>query len=646
MKSLSYRPEIDGLRAIAVLSVILYHARINFGNHTFLPGGYLGVDVFFVISGYLITSILYKNLNSNLHRFLVDFYVRRIRRIFPALLFLLFSVTIISVFIFHDFFLETYSKSALSTLFFVSNIYFWSTGEEYAAFSSLYHPLLHTWSLAVEEQFYLIFPFILFFGNKFFKKKLIYLILLSLIVSLIGSQLYGKIYASFNFYSLPSRYWEIALGALIAILNIEYRFYKKNNLILNSNLGLILIIFSFFFYDDNFFHPQIETSLAVIGTSLIIYSDSKSSLAYKFLTSKVLVFIGLISYSLYLWHYSIFSVVRYISPDELNLFIKILLIISTFVISIFSYFFIEKPFRNSKKISKKNLIKITTFIYCFLLFCLFNYLALGGLVKEKKFLNIENNNEKLRVIWREEIIKNKYTNFKKNSKKNILIIGNSHGRDLYNSFNLNKEIFKNYNFAIFDTQIECFLKNINKDYSGKCKYIYKKNDLDVVTKNFYKNFTEANYIIISTEWSFLDVLKLEEEVIPFLKENNKKIIITSNSPRFFFNIKTPFTLLDIKLKNIDIQNFNKQKIKDLGKLHYKSMTTPMIKLNNWLEEISLRNNVKFLRKENFICNQKLEICHIITNEGYKIFWDNSHFTLEGAKYFGKKIHQMNWLKLD
>tara|TARA_A100001015_G_C14903337_1_gene677302 strand:+ start:309 stop:626 length:318 start_codon:yes stop_codon:yes gene_type:complete len=105
-------------------------------------------------------------------------------------------------------------------------------------------------------------------------------------------------------------------------------------------------------------------------------------------------------------------------------------------------------------------------------------------------------------------------------------------------------------------------------------------------------------------------------------------------------------LLDIKLKNIDIQNFNKQKIKDLGKLHYKSMTTPMIKLNNWLEEISLRNNVKFLRKENFICNQKLEICHIITNEGYKIFWDNSHFTLEGAKYFGKKIHQMNWLKLD
>ena len=137
----------------------------------FYQVGYLGVDVFFVITGYLITSILYKNLNSNLHHFLVDFYIRRIRRIFPALLFLLFSVTIISVFIFHDFFLETYSKSAISTLFFVSNIYFWSTGEEYAAFSSLYHPLLHTWSLAVEEQFYLIFPFILFFGNKFFKKK-------------------------------------------------------------------------------------------------------------------------------------------------------------------------------------------------------------------------------------------------------------------------------------------------------------------------------------------------------------------------------------------------------------------------------------------------------------------------------------------
>jgi peptidoglycan/LPS O-acetylase OafA/YrhL len=646
MKSLNYRADIDGLRAIAVLSVIIYHARFSFNDYSFMPGGYLGVDVFFVISGYLITSILYQNINSTLNFFLFDFYIRRIRRIFPALIFLLTIVTIFSSFIFHNFFLETYSKSAISTLFFVSNLFFWSTGEEYAAFSSLYHPLLHTWSLAVEEQFYLIFPLFIFFTHKFFKKKTIYIVFLTFLISIVGSQIYGKTYASFNFYSLPSRYWEIALGSLIAIINVEFKFERKDSFLINSNLGLILILFSFFYYNDNFFHPQIDTSLAVIGTSLIIYSNFKSSVAYKILTSKILVFIGLISYSLYLWHYSIFSIARYISPDEMSFQNKILLIVITFIISIFSYYYIEQPFRNSKKISKKSLIKIVITTYCVLIFLLFNYLSLGGFVKEKRFLNIENNNEKLRKVWMNQINKNKYTVFEESIKKKILIIGNSHARDLFNSFKLNNELFSEYDFTIFDTQIECFVQNIEKDYQGKCKYLYEKPDLELINNNFLNNFKNADYILISTEWSFNDVLALEDQVIPFLKKNNKKIIITSNSPRFFFNIKSPFTLLDIKLRNIDKNSLNKKIIADLEKLHFRSMTMPMIKLNNWLSEISNRNNVRYLRKENFICKVKNESCYIITDEGYKIFWDNSHFTIEGARFFGDKINKLNWLQLD
>jgi peptidoglycan/LPS O-acetylase OafA/YrhL/transcriptional regulator NrdR family protein len=646
MKSLNYRADIDGLRAIAVLSVIIYHARFSFNDYSFMPGGYLGVDVFFVISGYLITSILYQNINSTLNFFLFDFYIRRIRRIFPALIFLLTIITIFSSFIFHNFFLETYSKSAISTLFFVSNLFFWSTGEEYAAFSSLYHPLLHTWSLAVEEQFYLIFPLFIFFTHKFFKKKTIYIVFLTFLISIVGSQIYGKTYASFNFYSLPSRYWEIALGSLIAIINVEFKFERKASFLINSNLGLILILFSFFYYNDNFFHPQIDTSLAVIGTSLIIYSNFKSSVAYKILTSKILVFIGLISYSLYLWHYSIFSIARYISPDEMSFQNKILLIVITFIMSIFSYYYIEQPFRNSKKISKKSLIKIVITTYCVLIFLLFNYLSLGGFVKEKRFLNIENNNEKLRKVWMSQINKNKYTVFEESIKKKILIIGNSHARDLFNSFKLNNELFSEYDFTIFDTQIECFIQNIEKDYQGKCKYLYEKPDLELINNNFLNNFKNADYILISTEWSFNDVLALEDQVIPFLKKNNKKIIITSNSPRFFFNIKSPFTLLDIKLRNIDKNSLNKKIIADLEKLHFRSMTMPMIKLNNWLSEISNRNNVRYLRKENFICKVKNESCYIITDEGYKIFWDNSHFTIEGARFFGDKINKSNWLQLD
>jgi len=232
-------------------------------------------------------------------------------------------------------------------------------------------------------------------------------------------------------------------------------------------------------------------------------------------------------------------------------------------------------------------------------------------------------------------------------KKKILIIGNSHARDLFNSFKLNYKLFSEYDFTIFDTQIECFIKNIEKNYKGKCKYIYENLDIELTTVNFLNNFTNADYIIISTEWSLNDVVALEDEVIPFLKKNNKKIIITSNSPKFFFNVKTsPFTLLDIKLRNIDENSLNKKIIADLEKLHFRSMTMPIIKLNNWLSEISDRNDIVYLRKENFICKIKDESCYIITDEGYKIFWDNSHFTIEGAKYFGKKINKLDWLKLD
>ena len=468
-------------------------------------------------------------------------------------------------------------------------------------------------------------------------------------ISIAGSQLYGQTYASFNFYSLPSRYWEIALGAIIAIHNIEFKIKDKKYKSFISNLGLILILFSFIYYDDTYLHPQLDTSLAVIGTGLLVYSDFKFSFAYKILTSRILVFIGLISYSLYLWHYSIFSIARYLSPGEILISSKILLLILTFTISIFSYHFIEQPFRNSIKINKKLLIKTILLTYSAIIFILLFYLQIGGFVNEKKLLNIENDNEKLRKIWLSNINSNQYSTFENNSKKKVLIIGNSHARDLFNIFNSNLDIFMEYDFAIFDSQIECFLKNIKKDYSGKCEYLYEKPNIEIIDNNFYQNFSQAEYIILSTQWSFLDVLRLEDEVIPFLKKNYKKIIVTSNSPRFFFNIKdpkNPFTLLDIKLRNIKEENFSINSMENIEKLHYKSMTKPIIKLNNWLEEISKRNDVLYLRKENFICKMKLSKCHVVTDKGFKIFWDNSHLTIEGASFFGKIIDDLNWLKLD
>ena len=160
-----------------------------------------------------------------------------------------------------------------------------------------------------------------------------------------------------------------------------------------------------------------------------------------------------------------------------------------------------------------------------------------------------------------------------------------------------------------------------------------------------KNLNESNYIIISTEWSLNDVIYLQDEVIPYLKNLKKKIIITSNTPRFFYNIKKPFTLLDVKLKNIDGYKLSKEDILELEKLHFKSMTIPMIKLNKWLKDIANKNNILFLEKENYVCENYKMKCNIVTDSGYKIFWDNSHYTLEGAKFFGKIVKKTNWLIL-
>lgn len=647
MNKIQYRPDIDGLRAIAVLAVIIYHAKIQINNTFALNGGFLGVDVFFVISGFLITSILYQNKYLGFKDFLINFYLRRIRRIFPALLFLLIIITPLSGFFLHNFLLKTYAESGIASLFFFSNLYFWNTGEQYNAFSSLYNPLLHTWSLSVEEQFYLIFPFFFFFAYKIFQKKTLYLLVIFTLLSIMGSHKFGTTYASFNFYSLPSRFWEISLGCCLSFLNLSknnfFEKYKGYNL---SNFGLILIFFSFFYYSDTMIHPSLKTSLATIGTALIICFNNHRSFTYKFLSSKPLVYIGLISFSLYLWHYVIFSYFRSVYPGEVNLIYKLILICLTFIISIFSYHVIEKNFRNVKMISNKFLFISISISYIVLISFFVFYINNGSFLKEKKFLNINNDNEALRKVWIEKIEKNKITRFSNLDKINILIIGNSHARDMYNIFNLNKKLFQEYEFAIFDTLIECYLENIKNNYNDRCSYLYDKVDKNRLKKAYEFNINNADYVVLSAEWSFNDVLKLEDDVIPYLKNLNKKIILTSNSPKFFYEIKKPFTLLDLKLRNIKTENLTKTTIEEIEKLHYISVTDVILKLNDWLETISKRNNIKYLRKENFVCEKKRKRCEVITSNGNKIYWDNSHYTIEGAKHFGKIIYERKWLDLD
>ena len=427
---IAYRPEIDGLRAIAVLAVIFYHAEIILFGRNYFQGGYLGVDIFFVISGYLITTFILKELKHTGKFSFLNFYERRVRRILPAL----FTVMLVSLPIGWLYLLPIsfvdFTKSILSSIFFGSNYYFYYTGQIYNAESSLLKPFLHTWSLSIEEQFYIIFPLLLILFLKFFKKYIYYVFAIGIFTSLLLADWGSKNYPSLTFYSLPARGWELLLGAFLSQLEISYgrKDYKIFNQIF-SILGLVLIILSIIFFDDKIFHPSFYSLPPIIGTMLIIWFAGFNDVITKILSTKLFVGIGLISYSLYLWHYPIFAFSRVKHPsisdyDKFEMFILI------FILSILSFYLIEKPFRNKKKISKKNMILALSAIIFFLIPFHFFVIKTNGFEDRLHvFLKRELKKNPWEIVKDEKGLcfdrKRNFCSFNKDNRKKIFLVGDS-----------------------------------------------------------------------------------------------------------------------------------------------------------------------------------------------------------------------------
>jgi len=351
--NIKYRPEIDGLRAIAVVAVILYHSQITIFDHQPFKGGFIGVDIFFVISGYLITSIILKELTSTGTFSFKFFYQRRIRRIVPALLFVMItSLPFAWMYLLPNSLID-FSKSILYSLGFSSNFYFWISGQVYGAESGFLKPFLHTWSLAVEEQFYILFPVFLFITFKYFRKNFKFILIFIFIISLGLAEWGSKNYTSANFYLIYSRVWELIAGSLLVFLenttnnkSLTHQHYKKK-LILPS-VGFLLILLTIVFFKSRFPHPSFYTLVPVIGVCLIIFFAHKDEVITKLLSSKLFIKIGLISYSLYLWHFPIFAFDRISEFSKEDIFRKLLIGMIILLLSIVSYYFVEQPARNKK----------------------------------------------------------------------------------------------------------------------------------------------------------------------------------------------------------------------------------------------------------------------------------------------------------
>jgi peptidoglycan/LPS O-acetylase OafA/YrhL len=332
---MQYRRDIDGLRAVAVISVIFFHAGFSI-----FSGGYVGVDIFFVISGYLITSIIISELDQGTFSIL-RFYERRARRILPALFFVMFAcIPFAFMWMFPTEF-EAFSKSIAAVTVFASNILFWRESGYFAAASENI-PLLHTWSLAVEEQYYLLFPVFLALLWRFGRSPVFYSIVAISIVSLLLSEWGWRNAPTANFYLAPTRAWELLAGSICAFL--QYGKPQKSNNVLSA-FGLALIVFAIFFYTESTPFPSVYALTPVMGTALIIMYGAGKTWVGKLLSLKVFVGIGLISYSAYLWHQPLFAFARIGSAAAPEQWLMFLLSLTSLALAYFSWRFVESPFR-------------------------------------------------------------------------------------------------------------------------------------------------------------------------------------------------------------------------------------------------------------------------------------------------------------
>jgi len=610
---INYRPEIDGLRAIAVLTVIFYHAEINF-----FKGGFIGVDIFIVISGYVITKLFFFNNYS-----LSNFIEKRIRRLFPGLLLMILSTTLFSYFFLLPIHFMNLGQSLIANMFSISNfLFFYQTN--YWDSAVLTKPLLHTWSISLEVQFYIFISIIFALFRNYFFKIIFFFFLISIFLILFFNNTVFEInFREFylnNYFLIFARLWEFLLGSIIAfVLNIKRldNYFKKLNFF--HNFGLLVILISLFIVQTPINYPNLSTFIPVLGSAIIILSSNNQN-SHFLLNNSFLIHIGKISYSLYLWHFPILIFFFYSFDFNLSFLNKIYALLITYLISLISYKFVELPFYKKKFLQKKSFFLLITLGFVFIL--ILGVLISSQILKSKLHLNylkIKNNfpNYNFFQIPKRVVLDNQFTN---SGKIKILVCGDSHGFDLVYALQSNSEIKKKY-----EIELSSFGSCLN-DTSLKIKksdYVLSSIQIEGSRYNKFEDI-EKLYKIVKTKY-------------------NKKFIIVSATPEFQ-------TDTDLLLNYLVQNNISKDdlisNIPSINRYFYNNLKFNITSINKKLLIISKNLNVIFLNKFDYICNEEVKFCYGIDQEGKKLFFDYSHYTNDGAIFFGKKIYETDWLKLN
>lgn len=626
---MQYRPEIDGLRCVAVLAVVFFHA-----GFPIFPGGFLGVDVFFVISGFLITRIILREVEAGKFS-LRAFYKRRIRRILPAVVFVMICCIPVAWALMVPFQFHEFSRSTLATLFFVSNVFFWRNSGYFDVYSEQ-KPLLHTWSLAVEEQFYIFFPLLIIFAWPFGRKRALLLIIALSIISLFLAEFTPRRFATASFFLLPTRAWEIGAGCILAFFpDVASRVPRYSREIV-SILGFAAVGMSFLKFHQDMQLPGFPTLLTVLGTVSIIACAKNDAYVARFLSFKWVVAIGKISFSLYLWHQPVFSFSRlYFGSIDGVIFSSALVLICIFL-SIFTYLFIEEPFRGrstavlgfpavSKIVLASYIVLVTHWMFAF-------FEERNG-----RFLFIPYEDHPALIDARVEITRRsewlertqgffEYRNTSEFSGARVLVMGDSHSLDVYNIFQSQKDSLGIVpaRLPLFDGCMAAKDQVMAEQVTRDCISHY----LDVEARDLVE---PATYVVIALLWTkFAEQPELMDTVVSAaIDEIQKRGLIAVVSPGSYQSEPMlPFRVWKLFREG----NLN---WKSAGAVAFDVMREDVIMLNRRLEVVARSAGAEIFDRFEIMCSVRLEFCHALTPSGYSVYADDNHTTLEGASFLGE-----------
>ena len=653
-----YRQEIDGLRAIALLPVIFYHA----GFMLLFSGGYVGVDIFFVISGYLITSLIDVEIQQNTFS-LIRFYERRCRRILPALYVILLISCCFAYYLMSPSRLEEFGYTLISIITFCSNIFFWWKDDKYFSRISELNPLVHTWSLAVEEQFYLVFPLLCYL----FAKRRHYLIVLLGFLSIFSfflAQWGGNFVSSPNptfywflqhplatFYLPIGRIWELLMGSFVAfyLRNNNSIEHVENNVCISrfvsqilSLLGLWLILTSIFLLDSRIIppFPNCYTLMPTSGAALILMFANQNTLVGRLLSTQLLRWIGLISYSGYLWHQPLLVFIR-LQSITLSTIESIVLIGIVLLLAAFTYFFIEQPFRNRTLFSRKQIFCISS-AGALIIFLIASSLLIHAnnapvstkvnnttiISNESRYLIIEEEDTYLKDIDPFELSDyttrlfdghmRKYPTFSdasKSTNRRLLLIGDSFAQEFMNMAMETK--------SLLDYEIRCYyvrcycqiyigaedrLQWIAPGHRGMCI-----NDNDV--RSALPMIRQANVIILAGAWKNWSAERLPKTIEAFNLTKDQKLLVLG--AKNFGQISLP----SYKNKSFAYRTGL-----------FQQPDEEFLYINAIMKQ-TLHKSI-FIDALNMICTYPNMTCPIFTRNGKIITYDGWHLTKHGARYVG------------